>query len=160
MKKLPLLLTAVFIILMAHAQNDTASLTRNKIDFEKTKNPRYLATDEIGTLIGLSGHTTNKTWFSYQTVNSWQFDRHAYVGAGTGLEASGKNGILLNEGNTKSAIMIPLYCELRASILSKRFSPYFSAKTGYSFYLGFPDPGLIGGGFVEGQLGLKNLYKP
>jgi hypothetical protein len=157
MKKLLLALAGACFFYVTQAQSDSATFTTGKFDFEKTKNPRYLATDEIGTLIGLSGHTTNKIWFSYQTVNSWQFDRHVYAGLGTGLEASGKKGLLLDEGSTKSAIMVPLYCELRASFLSKRFSPYFSAKSGYSFYLDFPNPQLIGGGFVESQLGLKTF---
>ena len=154
MKKLLLLLSTTLLLLSGYAQTDT-SAAKKKFDFEKTKNSRYLATDEIGTLIGLSGHAAKKIYFSYHTVNSWQFDRHAYVGAGTGLELTGKKGLLLNEGNSQAAMMIPLFCELRASFLSKRVSPYFSAKSGYSFYLDFPSPSLIGGGFVEGQIGLK-----
>ncbi len=155
MKKLLFPLSLILILVNANAQTDTTTIIKGKFDFEKTRNTRYISTDEIGTLIGLSGHSANKMFFSYQTVNSWQFDRHAYVGAGTGLEATGNKGLLLNEGNSKSAIMIPVYCELRASFLSKRLSPYLSAKTGYSFYLDFPTPALVGGGFVEGQVGLK-----
>jgi hypothetical protein len=157
MKKLILALIGACILLSAYAQTDTVAATKGKFDFEKTKNPRYLSTDEIGTLIGLSSHTAKKTYFSYQTINEWQFDRHVYVGAGTGLEVSGKKGVLLDEGNSQAAIMIPLYCEIRASFLSKRVSPYLSAKTGYSFYLDSPDPSLVGGGFVEGQVGLKTF---
>ena len=159
MKKLLLVLTGAFIIVSGYAQTDSVAV-KKKFDFEKTKNTRYLAIDEVGALIGLSGHAANKMYFSYQTINAWQFDRHAYVGAGTGLEVTGKKGLLLNEGNSNAAIMIPIYGEIRGSFLRKRFSPYVSAKAGYSFYLDTPGPSLIGGGFVEGQLGLKTFIAP
>jgi len=157
MKKLLFALTTTFIFLSAHAQTDTANITQGKFDFEKTRNTRYISTDEIGSLIGLGGHTKGKAFFSYQTVNAWQFDRHIYLGPGTGLEMTGKKGLMLDEGNSKAAIMIPLFCELRACFLSKRVSPYFSAKSGYAFYLDSPSPAFMGGGFIEGQLGLKTF---
>jgi hypothetical protein len=155
MKSVAIISVIIFASTLVHAQADTTKTNQRKFSFEKTKNQRYLSTDEIGTLIGLAGNSAGKIFFSYQTVNSWQFDRHIYFGPGTGLEVTGGKNILLNEGNSKSAIMIPMFAEIRACVLSKRVSPYFSDKAGYTFYLATPKPGLIGGGFIETQVGIK-----
>jgi hypothetical protein len=157
MKKNLLLVLAVFLTLGVFAQNDSIPAKSRKFSWDGLKNSRYISSDEIGGLIGFAGRAPGKMYFSYQSINGWQFNKHTYIAPGFGIELSGKNGTLVNEGNTNMSLMVPLFGEIRYSFLSKKVSPFISQKMGYSFYVPGPKPSstIIGGGMMQTQIGIK-----
>ena len=159
MKKILLSSFTLLLLLNCFGQADTSAIRKKGFSFDKVRKTHAIFTDEIGGLFGIGGLAKGKMWFSYQSVSSYQFDPHAYFGIGFGVEAAGKTGVMLDEGGSKTAVMFPLFGELRASFLSKRVSPYLSQKAGYSFYGAGPKPRaeIIGGAMIETQLGIKTF---
>jgi hypothetical protein len=158
MKKNLLLTLTIFLTMATFAQNDSVAVKSKKFSWDKLKNSRYISSDEVGGLIGIAGRAPGKMYFSYQSINGWQFNKHTYIAPGFGIELSGKNGTMVNEGtNTTTNLMIPLFGEIRYSFLSKKVSPFISQKTGYSFYLPGPKPSstIVGGAMMQTQIGVK-----
>ncbi len=157
MKKHLLLIFTLFLAVATFAQQDSVKVKSKKFSWDKLKNSRYISSDEIGGLIGFGGRAPGKMYFSYHSVNGWQFNKHTYFAPGFGIEVSGKNGTMVNEGNTTTSLMVPLFGEIRYSFLSKKVSPFISQKAGYSFYVPGPKPSssIIGGGMMQTQLGVK-----
>lgn len=157
MRKNLLFITLLTLAIGSFAQSDSTAVKSKKFSWDKLRKSRYISSDEIGALIGFAGRAPGKMYFSYHSINGWQFNKHAYVAPGFGIELSGKNGTMVNEGNTTTSLMVPIFGEIRYSFLEKKVSPFLSAKTGYSFYVAGPHPSstIVGGGMVQLQFGVK-----
>lgn len=157
MRKFYLLLIISLLQIKTYAQTDSTKTGKIPFSLDYYKKKTYLAVDEIGGLFGITGLSKNTYFFSYHSVNAYQFDPHAYVGLGFGVEVSGKDQLLLNEGGSHNSLMFPLYAEIRGTFGSKKVAPILSAKGGYSFYVAPPTKpsGVIGGAMAQWQFGFK-----
>ena len=94
----------------------------------------------IGTVnAGKISVKNNDYSFGLRTVNGYKINQHLTVGIGVGFD------------KYKNLSLLPLTCDVRASILKGVFSPVFNANFGYAFGLNSTEGSLV----LNPTIGLK-----
>jgi len=105
-------------------------------------------------LDGAFGDITRNFSIGIQTVNGYQFNPYFNLGAGVGLQF---HSIML---------MVPLFADMRFTLMPTRFAPYISFAAGYSLtpldIFGFKEVGddNKGGILLSPAVGVKFFVKP
>jgi hypothetical protein len=114
--------------LIVFKMEDMVKMTREPISIEKSnsvtvddgQSNSYRGLFELGYDIGIGDNGISR--FKLNIINGFQVNPHFSVGFGTGIRYF----------QEAEALYIPLFLDLRASILDKDVSPYVAIGTGYS----------------------------
>jgi hypothetical protein len=153
-------------------------------NYESTPQGSYVGIFEFGGLFGISEKTVDElvsnsqrvhqtyhqNFFSLQTIQGRQLaNRKMYIGFGFGFDVAPVYGLnspppgnyiypydLYSASNAKTDFFVPVFMDIRGSLLKGRFSPFIEGKLGYVFYLPAPPSALSGYNYCGGpMLGLN-----
>ena len=101
----------------------------------------YFRSVRVGVMNDLTTATSLKVGHSVDLVNGYAFNKWFMMGGGIGVQYTIYN-IDSDDNSGQTNVKVPIYLNLRANVLDRKVTPYFSLNLGGGFCKGYlPDLG-------------------
>ena len=101
----------------------------------------YFRSVRVGVMNDMTTATSLDVGHSVDLVNGYAFNKWFMMGGGIGVQYTIYN-INLDDNSGQTNVKVPIYLHLRANVLDRKVTPYFSLNLGGGFCKGYlPDLG-------------------